>query len=133
MKHGLEDEHKPGGISDFDLGYIIGIIVGEGSFTGDWRNPCLQIKLHQRDLAVLEFLQNALGGKIYGPYHHGDRHYSMWILRGEELDQAVELFVRHLPPSHRRSQLLAWLAKYPHWRERYAEYLKPTGDPESLS
>lgn len=133
MKHQPDDQHETSGTSDFDLGYIMGIIVGEGSFTGDWRNPCLQIKLHQRDLPVLEFLQNALGGKIYGPYHHGDRHYSMWILRGEELDQAVELFVRHLPPSHRRSQLLTWLAKYAHWRERYAEYLKLTGDPESLS
>lgn len=120
-------------ISDFDLGYIMGILVGEGSFTGDWRNPCLQIKLHQRDIAVLEFLQNTLGGKIYGPYHHGDRHYSMWMLRGDELDQAIDLFVRYLPSSHRRSQMLTWLGKYAHWRERYAPLLKPNADTQTPS
>ncbi len=105
------------GISEFDLGYIMGIVVSEGSFTGDWRNPCLQIKLHQRDVAVLEFLQRTLGGKIYGPYHHGDRHYSMWLLRGHELDRAVSLFVHHLPASHRRTQFLAWIAKYAPWND----------------
>lgn len=112
-------------ISDFDLGFIMGVIVGEGSFTGDWRNPCLQVKLHQRDVAVLEFLQRSLGGKIYGPYHHGERHYSMWLLRGDELDRAVALFVRHLPASHRRNQFLAWVAKYAHWHEQYALHLTP--------
>lgn len=110
-------------ISDFDLGYIMGVIVGEGSFTGDWRNPCLQVKLHQRDVAVLEFLQNSLGGRIYGPYHHGGRHYSMWLLRGDELDKAVALFIRHLPSSHRRGQFMSWMAKYPYWSELYSSYI----------
>jgi hypothetical protein len=121
------------GISEFDLGYIMGIVVSEGSFTGDWRNPCLQIKLHQRDVAVLEFLQRTLGGKIYGPYHHGDRHYSMWLLRGRELDRAVALFVHHLPASHRRTQFLAWIAKYAPWKEQYAAHLKSDAASESLS
>lgn len=129
MKHEANGTLKATEIADFDLGYIMGIIVSEGSFTGDWRNPCLQIKLHQRDIAVLEFLQSALGGKIYGPYHHGDRHYSMWMLRGDDLDQAVDLFIRHLPPSHRRAQFLSWLVKYKHWNERYAAYLKPADAP----
>jgi hypothetical protein len=105
--------------SDFSLGYVMGLIVSMGSFTGDWRNPCLQIKLHQRDIAVLESLRQTLGGKIYGPYQHSDRCYAMWLLRGEELEQAIPLFVQYLPESHRRRQFVAWLNKYPRWREHY--------------
>lgn len=121
------------GISDFDLGYIMGIIVSEGSFTGDWRNPCLQIKLHQRDVAVLEFLRDTLGGRLYGPYNHGGRHYSMWLLRGAELDRAVALFAAHLPASHRRSQFLTWIAKHAHWSEQYASHLQAPAAAQSLS
>jgi len=112
--------------SDFNLGYAMGLIVGMGSFTGDWRTPCLQIKLHQRDIAVLESLQQILGGKIYGPYQHGDRCYAMWLLRGDELEQAVPLFVQHLPDSHQRRQFLTWLNRYPRWRERYASLIAAT-------
>jgi hypothetical protein len=111
---------------DFSLGYVMGLIVSMGSFTGDWRNPCLQVKLHQRDIAVLESLRQALGGKIYGPYQHGDRCYSMWMLRGDELEQAVSLFVHYLPESYRRRQFVTWLNKYPRWRERYLSLIEVT-------
>ncbi len=109
---------------EFSLGYVIGLIVSMGSFTGDWRNPCLQVKLHQRDLPVLESLCQILGGKIYGPYQHSERCYAMWMLRGDELDQAVALFVQYLPESYRRKQFVTWLSKYPRWRERYLPFIE---------
>ena len=97
---------------DFKLGFVMGIIAGEGSFTGDHRTPALQVKMHARDVALLEVLRDQLGGKIYGPYTHGDRYYCLWILRGEELRQAAELFLSHLPDGHKRTQFMEWARKY---------------------
>jgi hypothetical protein len=39
---------------DFKLGFVMGIISGEGSFTGDYRKPALQVKMHARDITLLE-------------------------------------------------------------------------------
>ena len=97
---------------DFKLGFVMGLITGEGSFTGDYRKPALQVKLHARDIVVLEALRDMFGGKIYGPYTHGDRYYCLWVLRGEELRQAAEVFLNHLPESHKRTQFMDWLRKY---------------------
>jgi hypothetical protein len=92
----------------FDLGYVMGLVVGEGSFTGDKRVPVLAVKMHQRDPEPLRFLLAVLGGKIYGPYHHDGRHFLQWHLRGVQLRRAVPIFLDHLPPSHKRRQFLAW-------------------------
>ena len=97
---------------DFKLGYAIGIIVGAGSFTGDWRQPALQVKLHARDYAVLKSLQELFGGKIYGPYTHGERYYCLWLLRGQELKESVTTFLRYIPASYKREQFDEWLGKY---------------------
>jgi LAGLIDADG DNA endonuclease family protein len=53
-------------VSDFDAGFICGLVAGEGSFTGDYKQPVLCIKLHQDDLQPLRFIQEKLGGRIYG-------------------------------------------------------------------
>src|SRR5919109_4818373 len=95
-------------VNDFDLGYIMGLVVGEGSFTGDRVQPCLSIALHARDPEPLVLCQRLLGGRMYGPYWHGRRNGRRWLLRGYELAEAVRLFRAHLPPSHKRGQFLAW-------------------------
>ncbi len=97
---------------DFKLGYALGLIVGEGSFTGDWRKPALQVKMHARDYAVLKTLQELFGGKVYGPYTHGDRYYCIWLLRGQDLKDAVPTFLRYLPSSYKREQFTEWIGKY---------------------
>jgi len=96
----------------FELGYVMGLIVGEGSFTGDRHHPALSVKLHQRDPEPLRSLLTALGGRIYGPYHHDGRRYLLYFLRGPALRQAIPLFLAHLPPSWKRSQFLAWAVRY---------------------
>src|SRR6266542_4446912 len=98
--------------NDFRLGYAMGILVGEGSFTGDISHPALQVKMHARDYAVLEFLKNQFGGKIYGPYTHGERYYGLWLLRGDELRQAIAILMRYLPDSYKREQFINWVDKY---------------------
>lgn len=99
----------------FGLGYAMGIIVGEGSFTGDRLQPSLEVKLHRRDLEPLEHLQRTLGGRIYGPYARGGRNHYSYMLRGRELRQAIPLIQDHLPDSWKRLQ-------FDEWRRRYAEF-----------
>ena len=103
------------GVDQFALGYAMGIIVGDGSFTGDRSQPSLEVKLHRRDLEPLEHLQRTLGGKIYGPYARGGRNHYAYLLRGGELRRALPVIHAHLPPSWKRVQ-------FEDWRQRYADF-----------
>lgn len=90
----------------------MGLIVGQGSFTGDRQQPSLEIKSHRRDVEPLEHLQRVLGGRIFGPYDHSGRHLYAYMLRGRELKHAVPLLLQYLPSSWKRVQFESWRAKY---------------------
>ena len=98
--------------SEFILGYAVGLIVGEGSFTGHGSDACLAVKLHRRDPKPLRSLQSAFGGKIYGPYCHGGREYRTWVLRGDDLYDALPIISQWLPDSHKRIQMEEWAKKF---------------------
>lgn len=105
-------------MDQFDLGYALGLIVGQGSFTGDRRQPSLEVKLHRRDLEVLEHLARVFGGRIFGPYVHGGRSLYAYMLRGRELKDALPLIHRHLPSSWKRMQFETWRSKYASFFDR---------------
>jgi hypothetical protein len=96
-------------VREFDIGYIMGLVVMDGSFTADRRQPYLQVKLHARDPFPLRFLADSLGGRVYGPYRHETRHYYAWLLRGQALKAAVPIFRAYLPESWKREQFERWL------------------------
>ena len=96
----------------------MGLIVGEGSFTGDRQQPSLEIRMHRRDLAPLENVQRLLGGRIFGPYSHGGRSLYVYMLRGRQLKEALPLIQEHLPSSWKRIQYDSWRAKYADHLER---------------
>jgi hypothetical protein len=100
----------------FALGYAMGLVAGEGSFTGDRQQPSLEIRMHRRDIEPLEDVRRVLGGRIFGPYVHGGRHLYVYMLRGRELKEAVPVIQDHLPSSWKRVQFEAW-------RDKYREYL----------
>lgn len=102
----------PRPVREFDIGYIMGLVVGEGSFTADRQQPFLQVKLHVRDPFPLRYLADRLGGRVYGPYRHQTRHYYTWLLRGPDLRAAVPLFRDYLPESWRREQFERWLQSH---------------------
>jgi hypothetical protein len=102
-------------VDEFGLGYALGLLAAEGSFTGDRNQPSVELKLHRRDVAPLEHLQRTFGGKIFGPYDHGGRHVYAYMLRGADLRRALPVIESRLPASWKRTQLDAW-------RSRYAEY-----------
>jgi hypothetical protein len=105
-------------VDQFGLGYAMGLIVGEGSFTGDRQQPSLEVKLHRRDVEPLEHLQRVLGGKIFGPYERSGRNLYAYMLRGRELRLALPVIQTHLPKSWKRVQFEQWRAKYTEYFDR---------------
>jgi hypothetical protein len=73
-------------LSDFDRGVIVGLLVGEGSFGGDGKQPQVTLRMHVRHEALFRWLVDRLPAtRLYGPYTHGGRSYYQWMARGRPL------------------------------------------------
>ncbi len=73
-------------LSDFDRGVIVGLLVGEGSFGGDGKQPQVTLRMHTRHEALFHWLVARMpDSRLYGPYHHGGRSYYQWMARGQTL------------------------------------------------
>jgi hypothetical protein len=76
--------------SEFDLGLLVGVLVGEGHFGGDGRQPQLTLRMHTRHERLFRWLEKTFpGGRLYGPYHHGGRSYFQWMARGDYLRTVI--------------------------------------------
>ncbi len=85
---------RPLGRSDFEAGLLFGLLVGEGHFGGDGRQPQVTLRMHSRHEQLFRWLQTAFPeGRLYGPYHHGGRDYFQWMARGEFLRQRLVPFL----------------------------------------
>jgi hypothetical protein len=75
-----------GELTDFDRGLLIGLLVGEGSFGGDGKQPQVTLRMHVRHEPLFRWLVERFPTtKLYGPYHHGGRSYFQWMARGRAL------------------------------------------------
>jgi hypothetical protein len=73
-------------LSEFDHGFLLGLLVGEGSFGGDGKQPQVTLRMHTRHEALFQWLTSRLpNSKLYGPYSHGGRSYYQWMARGRTL------------------------------------------------
>lgn len=73
-------------LSEFDRGVIVGLLVGEGSFGGDGKQPQITLRMHTRHEALFGWLTERFPEtRLYGPYHHGGRSYYQWMARGTTL------------------------------------------------
>jgi hypothetical protein len=73
-------------LSDFDRGVVVGLLVGEGSFGGDGKQPQVTLRMHIRHEALFHWLVERFPeSRLYGPYHHGGRSYYQWMARGRVL------------------------------------------------
>ena len=73
-------------LSAFDRGYLTGLLVGEGSFGGDGRQPQVVLRMHTRHEAIFRWLESRFPTcRLYGPYHHSGRSYYQWMARGRAL------------------------------------------------
>lgn len=69
---------------------LVGILIGEGSFGGDGKQPQITLRMHTRHEALFRWLMTAFPRtKLYGPYHHGERSYYQWMARGPALVEDV--------------------------------------------
>lgn len=77
-------------LSDFERGVIVGLLIGEGSFGGDGKQPQVTLRMHVRHEALLRWLCARFPrSRLYGPYHHGGRSYFQWMARGRPLVEDV--------------------------------------------
>lgn len=109
-------------LSDFDRGVFIGLLVGEGSFGGDGKQPQVTLRMHVRHEAIFRWLMERFPGtRLYGPYHHGGRSYYQWMARGRALVRDV----LPLLEAARVEELDAHAAdRLAAMRERYAGYIE---------
>jgi hypothetical protein len=65
---------------------VIGVLIGEGSFGGDGRQPHVTLRMHVRHEALFRWLVDRFPrSRLYGPYTHGGRSYFQWMARGPAL------------------------------------------------
>lgn len=108
-----------------ETGFLLGLLVGEGHFGGDGRQPQVTLRMHVRHEETFDWLRRTYpGSALYGPYHHGGRSYFQWSARGRYLrDQIVPLVQRH------RALLDAYTsARFDTMCERYRIDPDPTRD-----
>ena len=68
----------------------MGLLVGEGSFGGDGKQPQVTLRMHTRHEALFHWLMERFPDtRLYGPYHHGGRSYYQWMARGPALVRDV--------------------------------------------
>lgn len=85
--------------SQYEIGVLIGVLVGEGHFGGDGRVPQVTLRMHTRHERMFRWIVATFGGKLYGPYHHGGRDYYQWMARGRYLrEQLVPILDAGLSP-----------------------------------
>ncbi len=80
-------------------GFLLGLLVGEGHFGGDGKQPQVTLRMHVRHEKLFRWLERRFPeGRLYGPYHHGGRSYYQWMARGRFLrEQLVPMIAEHLP------------------------------------
>jgi hypothetical protein len=122
-----------GQLSDFGVGFFVGILVGEGHFGGDGRQPHITIRMHVDHARLFEWLKETFpGGRLYGPYEHAGRRYFQWMARGPFLrNEVVPLLDAHLRPEHSQRAF----DRYQAMKARYRLGAAPTApsDPASRS
>ncbi|HUI69041.1 MAG TPA: hypothetical protein VL354_00885 [Spirochaetia bacterium] len=103
-------------LSDFEEGFLLGILVGEGHFGGDGLQPQVTLRMHVRHEQLFHWLELTVpGSRLYGPYHHSGRHYYQWMARGQALrDELLPFLQRHLDDvdSHVRERIAGMIERY---------------------
>ncbi len=94
----------------------MGILVGEGHFGGDGKQPEVTLRMHVRHEDLFRWLlEKVPGSRLYGPYHHGGRNYFQWMVRGRALrEELLPVLLRHLPrmDAHVRNRVSGMLERY---------------------
>ena len=117
-------------LSEFDRGFLVGLLVGEGSFGGDGKQPQVTLRMHTRHEALFTWLISHFPrSRLYGPYHHGGRSYYQWMARGRVLvEDLLPVIERDLSPTldgHAAARLAEMTTKYRSYIDRERSRSRP--------
>jgi hypothetical protein len=77
-------------LTPLEKGIVVGVLIGEGSFGGDGKQPQITLRMHVRHEALFRWLVARFPRtRLYGPYGHGGRSYYQWMARGPALIEDV--------------------------------------------
>lgn len=116
-------------LSDFERGVVVGLLIGEGSFGGDGRQPQVTLRMHVRHEALFHWLVERFPAtRLYGPYHHGGRSYYQWMARGSSLVKEVLPVLEHQVVAsldgHAAARLERMLDRYSRFIQRERDRLR---------
>lgn len=105
-------------VTELERGLLAGLLVGEGHFGGDGRQPQITLRMHVRHESLFRWLERTFpGGKLYGPYSHDGREYFQWMVRGTYLrDEVLPLLESTIRPdldAYTHARLEQMKARYP--------------------
>lgn len=102
-------EHAPQ-LAPFDAGIALGLLIGEGTFGGDGRQPHVVLRMHVRHEPLFRWLKARFPyARLYGPYNHSGREYFQLMWRGTQLQFGLMPLLESLP----------WAEIDPHAYQRY--------------
>lgn len=97
---------------------LLGILIGEGHFGGDGRQPQVTVRMHLRHEQLFRRLLTwCPGSRLYGPYHHGGRSYFQWMVRGDVLRDRLVPLLDSLPLEETDEYVYA---RYRAMKEKYS-------------
>jgi hypothetical protein len=119
-------------LSSFERGVVAGLLIGEGSFGGDGKQPQVTLRMHVRHEALFRWLVARFPTtRLYGPYHHGGRSYYQWMARGPALvHDVLPLLEEDIQPGldgHAAGRLDAMCQRYAGYIERERARREPPG------
>jgi hypothetical protein len=77
-------------LTPLEKGIVVGVLIGEGSFGGDGKQPQITLRMHVRHEALFRWLIARFPRtRLYGPDGHGGREYYQWMARGVALIEDV--------------------------------------------
>ena len=99
-----------------ETGFLIGVLLGEGHFGGDGRQPQVSLRMHTKHERLFRWLvEHVPDGKLYGPYTHGGRSYFQWMIRGSALREGLVPLIhanRDLLDEHTAARFDAMCERY---------------------
>jgi hypothetical protein len=85
--------------TEYEVGVLVGLLIGEGHFGGDSRQPQITLRMHVRHDTMFRWLERTFpAGRLYGPYDHGGRRYYQWMVRGPNLRELFPLLQARITP-----------------------------------
>jgi hypothetical protein len=114
-KYGLNEQLSRE--TEVPAGVIIGLLLKEGHFGGDGKQPHVTLRRHVRHESLFHWLLEKIpGSRLYGPYSHGGRQYYQWMARGEVLKTSLIPLIDSFPLGLFDAQVQE---RYQQMKERY--------------